>query len=114
MVNESNYKRMATEVLEILNIYPEQIRNKIPSKLINELQKHRIPDLQVNIDKNKKLYEQDVCEETLVMTYMIFRSYIATPEEKEAFDRILNQFDEETRKKYDPNNLFKSQDSTER
>lgn len=108
MISESNYKRMATEVLEIINVYPENIKEKIPAKLISEFEKNRLPNLQVNLDKNKKLHEQDICEETLVMIYMIYRNYIATPQEKASFDKILNKFDEETRKQYDPDNLFKN------
>ena len=108
MISEDNYKRMATEVLEIINLYPEKIKEKIPAKLISEFEKNRLPDLKVQLNKDKKLYEQDLCDETLVMVYMLYRNYIAEPEEKSHFDNILNKFDEETRKKYDPANLFKN------
>lgn len=110
MIKESNFRRMATEVLAIVDLYPKSTRDKIPAKLIEELQRNKLPDLKVNLDKNKKLYEQDICEESLVMTYMIYRSYIASPEEQVLFDKILNKFDEETRRKYDPNNIFKKKD----
>ena len=108
MISESNYKRMATEVLEILKLYPEGTRGKIPAKLIAELEKNRLPDLKVKLDKDKKLHEQELCDETLVMVYMIYRNYIAGPDEKAYFDDILNKFDEETRKQYDPANIFKT------
>ncbi len=107
MIDNKNYRRMASEVLKILSIYPEDIRKKIPTSLIAEFEKNKLPDLNVNLDKNKKLYEQDICDETLVMMYIIYRNYIAEPQEKEKFDKILNEFDEEIRKKYDTNNLFK-------
>ena len=110
MIKESNFRRMATEVLAIVDLYPKSTRDKIPTQLIEELQRNKLPDLKVNLDKNKKLHEQDICEESLVMTYMIYRSYIASPEEQVLFDKILNKFDEETRKKYDPNNIFKKKD----
>lgn len=110
MISESNYKRMATEVLEILSLYPEDTKEKIPHKLIEELEKNRIPGFEVHLDKNKKLHEQEICDETLVMIYMIYRNYIAEPTEKAHFDEILNKFDEETRKQYDPANLFKKPD----
>lgn len=107
MISEKNYKRMATEVLEIIKLYPEDAKDKIPSKLIEELERNRQPDLKVSLDKDKKLHEQDVCDETLVMMYMIYRNYIAAPEDKARFDEILERFDKETREKYDPANLFK-------
>ena len=107
MISEKNFKRMATEVLEIIKLYPEDVKCKIPSKLIEELERNRQLNLKVSLDKDKKLYEQDVCDETLVMMYMIYRNYIATPEDKARFDEILERFDEETREKYDPANLFK-------
>ena len=93
-----------------MDLYPKSTRDKIPAQLIEELQRNKLPDLKVNLDKNKKLHEQDICEESLVMTYMIYRSYIASPEEQVLFDKILNKFDEETRRKYDPNNIFKKKD----
>lgn len=110
MISEKNYKRMATEVLEVIKLYPEDTRDKIPSKLVEELERNRLLDLKVSLDKDKKLHEQDVCDETLVMMYMIYRNYIAAPEEKARFDEILERFDKETREKYDPANLFKKQE----
>ena len=114
MIQDSNFKRMSTEVLKILELYPKSIRDKIPSQLLAELQKNKLPDFKVKLDQNKKLYEQDICDESLVMIYMIYRNYIALPEEKVWFDKVLNKFDEETRKKYDPNNIFKRNDSKEK
>ena len=107
MISEENYKRMATEVLEIIKLYPNDTKDKIPSKLIEELEKNRLADLKVSLDKDKKLHEQDVCDETLVMMYMIYRNYIAAPEDKARFDEILEKFDKQTREQYDPANLFK-------
>lgn len=106
MISEKNYKRMATEVLEIIKLYPEDTRDKIPSKLIEELERYRLSDLKVSLDKDKKLHEQNVCDETLVMMYMIYRNYIADPEEKARFDEILEKFDKQTREQYDPAKLF--------
>ena len=114
MIDEKNYKRMATEVLEILNLYPENIKEKIPAEIINELRKNKLVDLDVNLDKDKKLYEQDICDETLVMIYTLYRDYIASPQEKEKFNNILDEFDEETKKKYSPDNLFKKEAGKER
>lgn len=111
MISEKNYKRMATEALEIIKLYPDDIKDKIPSKLIEELERNRQPDLKVSLDKDKKLHEQDVCDETLVMMYMIYRNYIAAPEDKARFDEILERFDKETREQYDPANLFKKDEN---
>lgn len=108
MISESNYRRMATEVLEIINLYPEDAKGKIPKKLIADFEKNRLPDLKVSLDTDKKLYEQEVCDETLVMMYMIYRNYIAGPEEKATFDEILEKFDKQTREQYDPSKLFDS------
>ena len=45
MISEKNYKRMATEVLEIINLYPKDTRDKIPSKIIEELERNRFDSL---------------------------------------------------------------------
>lgn len=112
MISEKNYQRMATEVLEIISLYPNNIKEKLPKKLIDKLEKDRLPNLNVKLDKTKKLYEQDVCDETLVLVYMIYRDYIAGPDEKKYFDNILKRFDEETKKQYDPVNLFENNAET--
>lgn len=112
MISEKNYQRMATEVLEIISLYPNNIKEKLPKKLIDKLEKDRLPNLKVKLDKTKKLYEQDVCDETLVLVYMIYRDYIAGPDEKKYFDNILKRFDEETKKQYDPVNLFENNAKT--
>lgn len=112
MISEKNYQRMATEVLEIISLYPNNIKEKLPKKLIDKLEKDRLPNLKVKLDKTKKLYEQDVCDETLVLVYMIYRDYIAGPDEKKYFDNILKRFDEETKKQYDPVNLFENNAET--
>ena len=112
MISEKNYQRMATEVLEIISLYPNNIKEKLPKKLIDKLEKDRLPNLNVKLDKTKKLYEQDVCDETLVLVYMIYRDYIAGPDEKKYFDNILKRFDEETKKQYDPVNLFENNAKT--
>ena len=51
MISEKNYERMATEVLEIINLYPKDTREKIPKRLIAELEKHRLPNLNVKLNK---------------------------------------------------------------
>lgn len=112
MISENNFKRMSTEVLEILKLYPEKTKNKIPHKLIEELERNKLPNYEVKLDKNKKLHEQNICDETLVLTYMIYKSYIATVEERAKFDDILNKFDKETMEKYNPDNLFKNNRDT--
>ena len=111
MISEKNYPRMVTEVLEILKLYPKDIQSRVPTKLISEFEKHKLIDLKVKLDESKKLYEQDVCDETLVMMYMIYRNYIAGPSEKAQFDEILKSFDKEIREKYDPAKIFKSDEN---
>ena len=90
MISEQNYKRMATEVLEIINLYPEETKDKIPSKLIAELEKNRLPDLKVVLDKNKKLHEQDICDESLVLIYMIYRNYIAKQTKQKVLEVVFS------------------------
>lgn len=108
MISEKNYERMATEILEIINLYPQKVKEKIPERLIEELEKHKLSNLDVKLDKNKKIYEQDICDESLVFIYMIYRDYIASPEEKAKIDNIIDEFDEEIKMKYNPDNLFKN------
>ena len=60
MIKESNFRRMATEVLAIVDLCPKSTRDKIPAKLIEELQRNKLPDLKVNLSRIKKTVDQTI------------------------------------------------------
>ena len=100
MVNNENYGRMAAEVLELLKYFPKKQVNKIPKSLIEQFKQGRDTSIEVIIDDSKKLFEQNVCDETQIMMYLIYRDFWATPKDKEKLNEILNIIDKDYKEKY--------------
>ena len=104
------------EVLGILDLLDEEQKNRIPKKLKEFFENNKNQDYQVNIDSNIPLEEQNLLQETLDILAMLKLNYWCTNEkEKEGLLNLLNEnekkYQEELRKKYNPNNLFKDKES---
>lgn len=104
------------EVLGILDLLDEEQKNRIPKKLKEFFENNKNQDYQVNIDSNIPLEEQNLLQETVDILAMLKLNYWCTNEkEKEGLFNLLNEnekkYQEELRKKYNPNNLFKDKES---
>lgn len=121
MMNEVQYSKVdediefreaLTEVSEVLKYTDEDVVNQIPKSFIRFIEENKDKDYAFNIDENKTLENQNLKQSTREIIALIYRSYIATPEEKEEFkikDREeQRRIEEEKAKKYDPNNIFKN------
>ena len=104
------------EVLGILDLLDEEQKNRIPKKLKEFFENNKNQDYQVNIDSNIPLEEQNLLQETVDILAMLKLNYWCTNEkEKEGLLNLLNEnekkYQEELRKKYNQNNLFKDKES---
>lgn len=103
---------VAKETICVLNYFDNSFISKIPINFLNEMKNlAKESNLIVKIDKNKKLEEQDLLEETKDMLSLIYYSYIATKEEKDEIKSIWNNnellYQEELKEKYNVDNMFK-------
>ena len=111
-MNQVEISDVARETIYILQYFNPQFIAKIPTDFINNLKeiakKSNIP---IKIDRNKKLKEQEIFEETKDLISLIYYSYIATEEQKKELTKIWNEnellYQEELREKYNPDNIFK-------
>lgn len=108
MVKEKNFKLMCSEVLGILKYCPKSDVEKLPTKMINLFKQNQLEGANINIDPNKTIFEQNICEETLVTMCLIYRDYWATKEEKSELDKILKENQEKLNELYDYSNMFKN------
>ncbi len=114
---EDNNAKAYTEVLEILKYVPKEEVDKIPKIMFETFEKKRDKNYSFKIDINKSFEEQELLKDTDAILAIIFRDYWATPyqkeriEDKQAYDR--QKLEEEKRKKYNPDNLFKNNNKTE-
>ena len=108
-------KEVFSEVVDIINNSEEDIIEKIPKGFMNFLNENKSEDYIVNIDYSKDDWENDLRDDTKALIALIYRDYIVSPEKrKELINDELNfnkQIEEELREKYNPDNIFKTEEN---
>ena len=101
------------EIYEILRIFPKELVAKIPQEKIRFFYNNMDNSYEYNISK-ETFDGQSMLEETKAILTILFRDYWATPVQKEkilSYENIeRNKLEEETRRKYNPDNLFKKKE----
>lgn len=111
ILNMDKYKLALSEVDAIIEASDISEQEKIPFKFREFIKNKKNKEYVYIVDKNKKLYEQDIMQETKIIFSLIYRSYFCSEEQKS----FLKQKDieekerkeRELREKYNPDNLFK-------
>ena len=102
------------EIYEILRIFPQELVAKIPQEKIDFF--FFIMDINYEYDISVDTFDgQTMLEETKAILTILFRDYWATPTQREKIlgyeNSIRDKLEEETRIKYNPDNLFKKKES---
>lgn len=116
MVNKK-YGIAMCETLQYLKGINQNDLNKIPRKFIKFLNDNCLEDYNCNFNYTKPLNELNISDEARGMIAMICLNYwCVTEEQKEKFKNHLTEnelnFQEKLRKKYNPDNLFKTTNTT--
>lgn len=107
--------QVAAKEMNILleNIVPNEYVLRIPQKFKDFLKEIEDKEHIFNIDLEKDIDEQDITEKTKDLITVIYRNYWCNEEERKNLDRILTEnereYQEELRKKYNPDDIFKKQ-----
>ena len=114
---QNNITKAYSEVDAILEKMDNVNREKIPAKLREMFKKEKDVDYQKKINIYKKIVEQDLQPKTLTILAMLYLNYwCENEEEKESLSRQYADNDrkseEEARKKYNPENLFKNEEKS--
>lgn len=112
MVNEK-YSIAMCETLQYLKGINQEDLNKIPNKFIKFLNDNCSKNYECKFDYTKPLKELNISEEARGIIAMICLNYwCITKEQKEKFKNHLSEnelkYQEELRKKYNPDNLFEN------
>ena len=106
---EEVYKKAFAEVDEILKIMPVDLLSKIPLKFRKIISENKALNYKKEITEDFK--EEDLREETVVILGLIYRDFLADPEEREKLQaqdaEELRKIEEELQKQYDVDNIFK-------
>lgn len=105
------YEIAYKEVMTILSYVPKSDVDKIPQKKLEFYKSNMDKEYEYKIDETKQFEEQEMSDITKAVLANIFKDYWATPYQKEKIkakeEYDLKKIEEEKRKKYNPNNIFK-------
>ena len=111
---EIEYRKAFTEILEILKYIPKSDYKKIPNKIIQTIKNNSENTYNFKIDTNKSLKEQNISNITKAIIENFYRDYWVTDIERKKIIQEQNKkrakIEEEKRKKYNPDDLFKNKD----
>ena len=99
------------EVVEVLDNMSDEDRNKIPKKMYNFFKEKSSKDYIKHLDTNIALSQQNLKEETKsVLAILLTNYWCETENEKNDLLRLFREnelkYQEELRKKYNPDNIF--------
>ena len=107
------YEEAFAEVDEILKKMPIDLLSKIPVKFRQVISENKAKDYKVEIQE--PLDEEKLKEETVVILGLIYRDFLASPEEREELQEKdaeeLKRIEEEKRQQYDLENVFQKRKS---
>lgn len=116
-INDEKYKIALSEVDDILYFTDDSVKSQIPTSFLNFIKQNKDENYISNINPYLEIKEQNVSEEAKAIMALIYRSYIASDEEKSEYQRKdkaeLNRLEEEKKQKYNPENIFKNNSQEE-
>lgn len=83
--------RAFTEVQEIINYFPKEIKNKIPTDFLDFIDENANDKYKFRFDDSKSLEEQNLLPDTEAILIMIYRNYFCSEKEKKNIDKALEE-----------------------
>ena len=103
------YEEAFVEVDEILKMMPIDLISKIPMKFRQVISENKAKDYKIEI--KEPLEEEKLKEETVVILGLIYRDFLASPDEREELQlkdaEELKRIELEMKQQYDIDNVFK-------
>jgi len=102
------YEEAFAEVDEIFKTMPIDLLSAIPIKFRQIISENKAKDYKVEIKEDFE--EEDLKEETIILLGLIYRDFLASPEEREELQNRdaeeLKRIEEEMQEQYDMENIF--------
>lgn len=99
------------DISVIISMMPTQMKSKISNSFINFIENNKSNNYVSNINPKIPLKEQNIRKETKEMLGIIYRDYLCNDEERinllQEEKRELTKLEDEKRKIYNPDNIFK-------
>ena len=111
MLKNKKYAKAYKEVLEIIKHFPKEEYDKIPKEEIEFYRENMDNDYEFSINPQIDLSKQNISREANAIIINLYQDYFATDEQKitikEALIQNQQKEDDEKRKIYNPDDLFK-------
>jgi len=91
---ENIHQRLA-EVNEILKYLSPNLKNKIPKAVFYSIKDNMDKSYKFEIDKTKKIYEQDINRDTIAILSYINLTYLVNDEQREYLNIMYKMNEEE-------------------
>ena len=97
-----------TEGYQILDMLPQESKDKIPEKIWDFIKKNMDVNHEVTFED---IYKNNLLEDTNILLAIIYKQYLATEEEKKIIkakeEIVKRRKEKEAYEKYNPNDIFK-------
>ena len=105
-------KEIYSEVYQVLNLLGNEYIDKLPKSLFNMLEEKRNINYEPKYTEDLPLNKQNIKKETLSIIALLHLNYwCENVNEKNELDQMFknneDRYQDELRKKYDPDNIFK-------
>lgn len=105
---EKVYEEAFVEVNEVLKLMPIDLLSKIPAQFRQTISENKATNYKAVI--KEPLEEQKLKKETVAILGLIYRDFLASPEEQEKLQmkdaEELNKIEQEIQKQYNIDNIF--------
>lgn len=104
------YDRVLIQTKEILKYFEKDLLDKIPKELIEKLNSVDSTEYQFDFDKNKRLNDPRILNETKEFISAIFMQYCCNEEEREKLNKICIENDKKKTKHFDAETVLKEEE----
>ena len=105
---ERAYEEAFTEVEDVLKLMPIDLVSRIPAQLRQTISENKATNYKIVI--KEPLEEQKLKKETIVILGLIYRDFLASPEEREKLQikdsEELRKIEQQMKEQYDVENVF--------
>ena len=113
---ERAYEEAFTEVEEVIKLMPIDLVSKIPAQFRQTISENKATNYKVVI--KEPLEEQKLKKETIAILGLIYRDFLASPEEREQLQmkdaEELKKIEQRMLEQYDIENIFEKKKRTKR
>ncbi len=113
--NNIEYIQANTEIKCLLKYFPINYIKKLPTKLLEMIYRNSDEKYNIDVDLKKDLKNQNISKKTKDMLAVLTYNYWSSETEKKDIIERLNEnennYQEELREKYNPDNIFKNRET---